>query len=812
MRATDGSTFTGTARGTDDGYLGSDKDPIIVDNLAPTPTAAVPLSCALVIGSQSTITVTYAVEPSWRPTVSAFGAQVGGVIAQTGALSGFHTVWIAPITVPSDWLGGSPMPFVITNGEDEYGNIDTTSHGNYLSNDNVLTGNVNCSVNVDAPRVTSATCASPSPRVVKPGGSVTVDFSTNVAVTIPSGCVKISGVTVTPTDLGGSTSWRATATIPSDACDGEVALSICAEITDTGTNTGVEVVTQFFGPESEACLIDGTAPVLQLIDFTSDNTYDSKLATVGDTVRLYFEASEMITAPTITLFATATPSATAVETSGPSRRRFPSTVLNAGGTQYATIWTAEYVVDGTTPVGALTWDATGFMDRATNTGIKSACADWNPPSCSIVHAAQTTAQRALEPSINFVGDVVQTFNNFLTTSPSGNVSTLFSCYANSSSTSLSALNLATLKTDLSRHDIVAGGIFQHHLMTAQDLWWQRGGACGAANGLMCRSTCGRCNDAAVVVHRTTTTLTVANVTAGGTAIPGDQCPGGVGTCMCNPTLGDQSEARYIVSTSARDLVSKPTIRFTDTSGTVYTVPEANVVAVSPVMWPTLPTVDCLSESTVRDGVCDPSATLNNRDGCWDGGDCCQDTCRQVFSDGAYCQAQDCRDHSISPVTGRPTSGFWSSYNAKALVARELSVEWKVTFPVDDTLPLIDGVLTGTACCMQDKSGLDVLHATKGTFVAGAPCLDAVLARDTSCLLRAALTADNGEFVVKENQPVSLTLEFEGNPRGMNCTIGGESVTMTQTRAASSGVTALWSTTRSFGECSRHRDCDAHRGV
>ena len=797
VRATDGSTFNGTARGTDDGYLGSDKDPIIVDNLAPTPTATVPLSCALVIGSQSTITVTYAVEPSWRPTVSAFGAQVGGVIAQTGALSGFHTVWIAPITVPSDWLGGSPMPFVITNGEDEYGNIDTTSHGNYLSNDNVLTGDVNCSVNVDAPRVTSATCASPSPRVVKPGGSVTVDFSTNVAVTIPSGCVKISGVTVTPTDLGGSTSWRATATIPSDppACDGEVALSICAEITDTGTNTGVEVVTQFFGPESEACLIDGTAPVLQLIDFTSDNTYDSKLATVGDTVRLYFEASEMITAPTITLFATATPSATAVETSGPSRRRFPSTVLNAGATQYATIWTAEYVVDGTTPVGALTWDATGFMDRATNDGTKSACADWNPPSCSIVHAAQTTAQRALEPSINFVGDVVQTFNNFLTTSPSGNVSTLFSCYANSSSTSLSALNLATLKTDLSRHDIVAGGIFQHHLMTAQDLWWQRGGACGTANGLMCRSTCGRCNDAAVVVHRTTTTLTVANVTAGGTAIPGDQCPGGVGTCMCNPTLGDQSEARYIVSTSARDLVSKPTIRFTDTSGTVYTVPEANIVAVSPVMWPTLPTVDCLSESTVRDGVCDPSATLNNRDGCWDGGDCCQDTCRQVFSDGAYCQAQDCRDHSISPVTGRPTSGFWSSYNAKALVARELSVEWKVTFPVDDTLPLIDGVLTGTACCMQDKSGLDVLHANKGTFVAGAPCLDAVLTRDTSCLLRAALTADNGEFVVKENQPVSLTLEFEGNPRGMNCTIGGESVTMTQTRNASSGVTALWSTTR-----------------
>ena len=81
------------------------------------------------------------------------------------------------------------------------------------------------------------------------------------------------------------------------------------------------------------------------------------------------------------------------------------------------------------------------------------------------------------------------------------------------------------------------------------------------------------------------------------------------------------------------------------------------------------------------------------------------------------------------------------------------------------------------------------------FQTGAPCLDATLTRDARCLTRASLSADSGAHVVKENQPVTLELEFDGNPRGMTCTVGGETVTMTQTRAASAGVTALWSGAR-----------------
>lgn len=137
------------------------------------------------------------------------------------------------------------MFFVIMNGEDEYGNIDMMLYGNYLFNDNVFIGDVNCLVNVDASRVMFVMCVSLLLRVVKLGGSVMVDFFINVVVMILLGCVKIFGVTVTFTDLGGSKkSWRVTAIILLDffVCDGEVVFSICVEIIDIGNNIGVEVV------------------------------------------------------------------------------------------------------------------------------------------------------------------------------------------------------------------------------------------------------------------------------------------------------------------------------------------------------------------------------------------------------------------------------------------------------------------------------------------------------------------------------------------------------------------------------------------
>ena len=794
----------GTNRATTDGYKGADVVPVVVDKTPPTPNASVPAACRLTLGSQTTLVAEFD-EASWRPTITAFGARVGGVVAQNGATSGFHATWIAPIVVPSTWRGGAVMPFVITDGEDDVGNVDSTLYGNmWPANGNAdhqlaAPGSpvVNCTVEYELPRVVEATCALPTSRVLKPGESVSVDFTTNVDVVVPaSGCVTIAGVDAVVT--GGPTNWRASAVIPATACDGEVPLRICAltSASSTPTVVGTSTVTRFFGADAVACLIDGTPPTLQLIDFASDNPYDAKLAKRGDVVRLYFEASEMVTRPTIAMDGNA-PVAKAVDVSGPPRRRFPSSLYTdpSTSTQYAIAWEVEYEVRSTTPSGAMTWDASGFIDRAGNVGVKAACGDWNAPSCAVVYGAQTAAERVVEPQIDFTGEVVQTFTTFQTTSPrTGNASTLFNCYVNSTSTTLSALNLATLQYDLTRHDVVAGGVFQHYLATAQDLWWRRGGACGAANGLMCRGTCGRCNDAAVVVRATPTTLTAANVTAGGVAVPGDVCPGGVGVCMCDPTLGDGAEARFLVSTTARIPVSKPTIKFTDANGTSYTVPAANVIPVNPLAWPALPDVPCLTEPNVRDGVCDADARLQNRDGCWDGGDCCVDTCRQTYADAAFCQTQQCRDHALSPITGRPTRGFWSSYNAKAAVSRPLAVEWRVVFTLDASVPLVDGKIVGEACCMEDDAGMDVLDATQsGAFTAGAPCLDATLTRDATCLLRAALTADDGANVVKERDLVTLTLEFDGNPREVtNCTVGGEPVTMTQTRAATSGVTALWS--------------------
>ena len=807
---------SGTDKDTDDGYKGPDVVPIFVDNKPPEPTPTVPANCLLTPSSASAVTITFN-EPSMRPRFFGFGASLGAVVPQTAAAAaGFHTTWVVPVSIPITWSGGNILQFIVTDGEDDVGNVNRNLYGNLYDASrtkvttnanwmNPVTGNVNCTVNANTTRVTSATCANAEPRVFNNNTAVTVNFTTSVAVNftnMPADCVQIAGQSANVIDTGNGptgTHWAATVANVGRACDGEVPLSICV-LTSIDGVVGTTTVNKFFGAGSKACLIDNTAPVLQLIDFTSDNPYDSKLAIEGDVVTLYFEASEMITEPTVSVHGVDLSSSDVVpiDLIGPSKRRFPSSrlVVTAPSIQtYAIAWKATYTVNSSTPVGPIKWNATGFQDRAGNSGDLAKCADWNPTACSIVYNGTTAAQRIVEPNIDFTGSVLQSFSSFLSTSPSGNVKTLFSCDSNVSATSLSAASLASLQTDLVRHDVVAGSVFQHHLMSAQDFWWQRGGVCGAANGLMCRHTCSRCNVGDVIVYGGQTNLTVANRTETETAVPGDQCPSGVGVCMCNPTLGDQSQATYLLSTTSRDLVSKPTVKFTDSKNNSYIVPADYVTPVNPVLWPAVPTfpASCLQDSGFRDGVCDP--TPNNRVGCWDGGDCCLDTCREVFSDPAYCQQQDCQDHALNPTTGRPGPGFWSTYNSKSLVARQLSVEWRVSFTVDNTVPLVDGPIQGTACCMEDKSGNDVLSATPGTFVLGSPCLNATMRRDTNCLKAATLTADNGMFVIKENEPVTLKLDFDGEPRGNpSCTIGGVPVTMIKSTPSTYDVTTWYSNT------------------
>uniref|UniRef100_A0A7S0PRR7 Uncharacterized protein n=4 Tax=Ostreococcus mediterraneus TaxID=1486918 RepID=A0A7S0PRR7_9CHLO len=794
IRDTAGNALPDIDATTTAGYRGSDVSPIIIDNTPPgTTTIDVPPACVLSIGDTTIITAVFD-EASSRPTFYAFGAKVSvaNVVSSTAALSGFHTTWKATVTTPSGWLGGAIMPWIVTNAEDDVGNVDATLYSNYASADTTVATSTNpsCTVDTMPPQLTSASCAA---QVVKPGDNVTVTFVSDEVVRSPgAACVYISGVAATPTSSDNGTTWTATATIPADACDGEVSISICP-LTDLSGNVGTTTVTRYFGATSTACLIDGTPPVLQLIDFVSDNPYDSKMATVGDNVTLYFEGSEMVNAPTFTVGGSPT-TATPLTVSGVARRRFPFST----DALFSIVWTTEYTVTSSTAVGSLVWNATGFQDKAGNTGVKSDCADWNSYSCTLVYAYQAVTSRSVDPQIDFTGEVVQTFSNFLVTSPKGNFSSLRGCSATISTSTIASSTISSLRKSLELHDQVASAIYEHHLMTAQDWWWTRGGVCGAANGLMCRDTCGRCNDVAVVVYNTPADLTVANVTAGGTAVDGDTCDNYISdVCMCNPTLGKGSTAKFMVSTSTRDLVSKPTVTFTDSQGRSYTVPPANIVAVAPQTWPVLDDVPCLGTAGVRDGVCDADTRYNNRDGCWDGGDCCLDTCKQIFSDENLCLAQDCQDHALSPVTGRPAPGFWTTYNAKALIARELSVDWIVQFTVDDTLPFADGAITGSACCMQDKTGADVVTPlTPGQFTEGSPCLAATLQRDTTCLISAAMTADNGENVIKEAQALTLALTFSAKPKSVACTIAGVNVPVDTATSTDTALTFKFPSTTS----------------
>jgi hypothetical protein len=239
IRDAAGNTFSDIT--TDMGYKGTDILPIIIDNTPPaTSTVDVPQNCNLVIGDVTTITATFD-EASSRPTFYAFDVQVNVaniLSSPNGTQNGFHNTWNATITVPSGWTGVSPiMPWVVTNAEDDVGNVDSVAYVNTagISGTALVTNTTNatCLIDAEPPVILSVSCG-PS-QVVKQNSNVTVTFVTNEAIQSPgTGCVYVSGVAAVATNPSADgVTWEATVTIPPDACDGEVSLRVCA-LTDTG--------------------------------------------------------------------------------------------------------------------------------------------------------------------------------------------------------------------------------------------------------------------------------------------------------------------------------------------------------------------------------------------------------------------------------------------------------------------------------------------------------------------------------------------------------------------------------------------------
>ena len=280
---------------------------------------------------------------------------------------------------------------------------------------------------------------------------------------------------------------------------------------------------------------------------------------------------------------------------------------------------------------------------------------------------------------------------------------------------------------------------------------------------------------------------------------------------CAPTLRDGENATWSVGLDDSRYVSKPRVRFTDSLGQVFLVPEDRVVpadATDVVLRPSVPANPCvgvLLDARVGDGTCD--AALNFAP-CFDGGDCCAETCRD--SDGATCGSSgyDCLDRGFDPVTGLEAAGAWASYLSR--VGRRDGAREAVARPVTARL--------GRARAPRrraDRRG--VLHAGRlgrgrarrgGGGVGrrrrlGNECLKATVANEPGRVLDATFVTGTGLNVIEAGTDVTLVLTVTGVPRTTpNCTIAGvEAATVTRV-ANDAGSATDTSAANSTWECAR----------
>ena len=120
--------------------------------------------------------------------------------------------------------------------------------------------------------------------------------------------------------------------------------------------------------------------------------------------------------------------------------------------------------------------------------------------------------------------------------------------------------------------------------------------------------------------------------------------------------------------------------------------------------------------------------------------------------------------SIRRSTGR--LGFdGNATNDKSAVARDLAVEWMVVFTLDDSVPLVDGKIVGSACCMQTAAVLDVIIRRNQPSSNPVAPVFAGGVDERRALFDARVSVGGfGAYVVGE-QPVTLELEFDGNLAG-----------------------------------------------
>ena len=250
-------------------------------------------------------------------------------IAGNGAtIIGGPTLWQANYTMTAADLEGVIL-FSIS------GIIDPA--GNTCSNVTSTTDASSVTFDKTAPVVTvvSISSSNADPSKAKVGDIVTISFSSNEALLIPSATISGNGASISNGPLNWTGSYTMTASDP----EGMVSF-ILSNLKDLAGNSIVNISSVTDGSNVD---FDKTAPVISPVSIVSNNP-DPTLAKIGNIITLTFSSSEDIVLPIVTVAG--------------------NPVIISGG---PAIWTADYIMTGTDPEGIVGFIISGVSDFYGNT-------------------------------------------------------------------------------------------------------------------------------------------------------------------------------------------------------------------------------------------------------------------------------------------------------------------------------------------------------------------------------------------------------------------------------------------------------------
>ena len=227
--------------------------------------------------------------------------------------------------------------------------------GNTASNISTLTSGSGVTIDKVAPSILSATIASNNDNTsfAKVGEIIKLTITADESITSPTveftineqSVADANSVTVT----GNGTTYIAEYTISSSDVEGLVGFTI-SSYTDLARNNGPTVSAT---TDSSQVTVDNTLPTLTTVSIASNNSVSNTAAKSNDKITLTIEASEDITAPTVTM------------NSGGQGLANTVNVSQVSGNSYE----AEFTVDSGDRDGNCTFTISGYEDNAGNAGL-----------------------------------------------------------------------------------------------------------------------------------------------------------------------------------------------------------------------------------------------------------------------------------------------------------------------------------------------------------------------------------------------------------------------------------------------------------